>query len=61
LTIEYTAGTAYHLSIAPAFKFLRNFARSRVPLKAFHGGKYSSNQITRRYGIFKRDVFCNFI
>jgi hypothetical protein len=33
----------------------------KVPLKAFHGGKYSPNQITRRYRIFERDVLCYFI
>jgi hypothetical protein len=61
VTVEYAAGTTYHLSIAHAFKFFRNFARCRVPLEAFHDGKHLPNQITRRYRIFKRDVLCNFI
>lgn len=61
VTIEYAAGTTYHLAIAAAFKFWWNFARSWMPFKAFDGGEHSLYQRTRRCRIFKRDVFCNFI
>jgi hypothetical protein len=61
VTIEYTAGTAYHLPIALALKFIRIFAGCGVSLEASYSGKYSLDQIPRRYRILKRDVFCNFI
>jgi hypothetical protein len=61
VTIEYTAGTAYHLPIALALEFFRILTRCGVSLETSHRGKYSPDQIPRRYRILKRNVFCNFI
>jgi len=60
-TVEYTTGPTDHLAITLASNFRRNLTGSGVPLKALDGGEHSLHQLTCRWSIFQRDVFCYLI